>query len=320
MGKIPLQGRGKDTDTCSCDCLVRCLCCGESADRDVTIERHSDVLTISPEREIHFDLYIPSTAAARTPVVAFCPGLKGSKDKGPWPYLGKRIAAETGFVFASFNFSLSGMGRDTHTVIYPERFERGSFGSDLDDLNLFLKKILGEGYGFPSGIEPGPVGLLGHSKGGIISILSASENNGAIRAVATVGAPAFTNRFPTEMRIAWRQAGYWPVIEGDTGRELRMNVSFLDDFERNVERYDMKSALARMQAAHLLIHGTEDEVIPFDETKQIVSQSDGHDLTLLAMEGSDHNLGTANRFTGGGFTLDSAIRAIVAFFGKHLDR
>lgn len=317
MGKVPMEGKGQASDACGEEHLVWSE--GQALARDrATIERISDVIPISREREIHYDLFFPAHVATRTPVLVFSPGLKGSKDKGPWPYVARRIARETGFVFASFNFSYSGMGRDSHTVLYPERFERASFGSDMDDLNLFLEKVVNGEQGFPPGIEPGPVGLLGHSKGGMISILCASENNDSVRAVVTVGAPAHTDRFPTEMRIAWRQAGYWPVIESDTGRELRMNVGFLDDFEQNVGRYDVEAALSRMNAAHLLIHGTEDDVVPFEEAERIVEQSAGHECTLLAMEGSDHHLGTANRFAGGGFTLDQAIRAAVSFFTEHL--
>ena len=113
----------------------------------------------------------------KKPVVIFSHGYRGFKDWGPFGLIAKKFA-EKGLVFVNFNFSHNGT-----TVDHPVDFvDLEAFGNDnmtkqMDDLGVVIDWVMEDGFVVPeSEINKDNLCLLGHSRGGGISILKARED------------------------------------------------------------------------------------------------------------------------------------------------
>src|SRR3954451_5489641 len=99
------------------------------------------------------------------PAVVVVHGFKGFKDWGLWPPYAERLARAG---FSAINFNLSGSGvDDSGDFVFPERFGRNTFSAELQDLRRVLDALsAGELEVSP----PTGIGLLGHSRGGGVSV------------------------------------------------------------------------------------------------------------------------------------------------------
>ncbi|MDX1495303.1 MAG: alpha/beta fold hydrolase, partial [Longimicrobiales bacterium] len=117
-------------------------------------------------------------------------GFKGFKDWGFFPYVCRELA-EAGHAVVSFNFSHNGIGDDPLEFTELERFARNTLSRELDEVGRVLEAVRG---GELPGIEdPGPVGLLGHSRGGGQAVLAAAEHD--VKALVTWAAVADFDRW-----------------------------------------------------------------------------------------------------------------------------
>src|SRR5690242_6393506 len=123
---------------------------------------------------IYGDIRI-AQGAANAPVIICSHGFAGFKDWGSVPYMAEQFA-RSGFCVITFNFSHNGIGASGEKFIETEKFANNTISLELDDLKSLLtalhdKKILE----FERS-DPGNIFLLGHSRGGGISIITAKEN------------------------------------------------------------------------------------------------------------------------------------------------
>gem|GEM_PF-4204546 len=90
----------------------------------------------------------------------------GYYDYGLFPVLARALTA-AGLTCHRFNFSHSGMTRDTATFARPDLFEQDTWGRQQDDLAAVLDHL---------GAGAEPTVLFGHSRGGLSSLLAAPRH------------------------------------------------------------------------------------------------------------------------------------------------
>ena len=247
----------------------------------------------SHDRVIRGSVHDPAEAALGT--ILFCHGFKGFKDWGPWPHFASRLAAR-GWRVLRFNFSYCGVGPAGDRFDEPERFAVNTYGRELEDLNVVVARR--------EEWDPNPeapLGLIGHSRGGLVGLLFASEET-SIEAAVTLGAPGRSFRFDDRARAEWRERGYHPIVNQRTGETLRLELSVLDDFEANSERYDVSRALARRSCPTLVIHGTEDSTVPPVEAEWI-HEAVTAPRELVLIEGAGHTFNARHPFEEGSAPL-----------------
>ena len=112
----------------------------------------------------------------KKPIVIFCHGYKGFKDWGAWGLVAKEFAKEEIF-FVKFNFSHNG-GTIENPIDFLdlEAFSENNYSKELDDLNDVLDFVLSNKNQYASEINSADVTVIGHSRGGGISIIKASED------------------------------------------------------------------------------------------------------------------------------------------------
>ena len=103
---------------------------------------------------------------------------------------------------------------------------------------------------------------MGHSRGGGMAVISASEQ--APTARVTWAAIGDADRFDDGMKARWRAEGFLEVPNARTGQVHRMGLAGLEDFERNAERLDIGAAADRLKAPFLAVHGLEDATVTYD--------------------------------------------------------
>lgn len=249
------------------------------------------------------------------PAVVVCHGFKGFMDWGMFPHLAARLA-KAGLTAISFNFSGSGVGPDGETFNEPERFAHDTYLRQLTDLEIVCQAVragtLAQGLA-----PPRKLGLFGHSRGGVASLLHASEDS-TVTALVTWSALANVLRWPPETVRRWRVEGALDVVNTRTGQVLPLSTDILDEAERHATgRLDLSRAAASVSAPWLIVHGATDESVPVQDGHKL-HRASGNKATLRVIERGGHTFGARHPWQGSTPELDEAMNATVEWFGRYL--
>lgn len=206
-----------------------------------------------------------------TAVALFAHCFTCSKDIAAARRLAARLA-DNGIAVLRFDFT--GLGHSDGA------FETTTFSSNVED--LFAASAELKRRGMPPSL------LIGHSLGGA-AVLRAAPDMPEIKGVVTIGAPAdpghVTHNFGAAIATI-AQDGVAEVQLG--GRPLRIGKDFLDD----VAVVDLKPALAKLNAALLVLHAPLDAVVGIENASEIFLAAK-HPKSFVTLDNADHLLSRA---------------------------
>ena len=262
--------------------------------------------------ELLIDVRAGGRSAPR-PAVVVMHGFKGFKDWGLWPVLAERLA-RAGFSAVTFNLSGSGVD-DAGEFVFPERFGHNTYSAELQDLRRVMDLLAAGNLGVS---PPTAIGLLGHSRGGGMSVLFAAADP-RVRALVTWAAISSVERWPETTRAAWRKAGVLRVENARTKQVLPQYPDVLDDIERNAGSLDIEAAAARIAVPWLIVHGGEDEAVPLLEGERLAAAAPAAMTRFLAVPAAGHTFGAAHPMPAS-FPADLGlvVDATVKFFSAEL--
>ncbi len=217
----------------------------------------NQVLDRKAKKPIVWDAFFEENQEKKT-IVIFCHGYKGFKDWGAWDLVAKAFM-EAGFFFVKFNFSHNG-GTVENPIDFPdlEAFAENNYTKELDDLNDVLDFFLSNNFKYKSETKTGQVSLIGHSRGGGIAILKASEDKRINKLITWAAVSDFGSRSSTSGDLEqWRKDGVKYVLNGRTKQEMPHNFQFYEDFKANEERLHIKTAEMELDIPHLIAHGKQ---------------------------------------------------------------
>lgn len=269
---------------------------------------------LAPDRVIRGTIELPPEEFLPAPVVMFCHGFKGFKDWGGWPWVTRQLA-DRGFIVNRFNFSHSGVAESDGLHDEPEKFSRNTYGLEIEDLRALLARR--QEWGIDEIPCRDTVGLLGHSRGGLVSLLHAPDDL-TIGALVTLGSPGKSDRFDDEQVAHWRQVGYLEIPNARTGQVLRLDRAVLDDYEANREQYDIAAAIRRRSVPTLVIHAADDTTVPLEEAHLIHDAVDPTHRHLEVLPEGGHTFGSGHPFAGPSPELEQVVEHATAWFQKHL--
>jgi dienelactone hydrolase len=247
------------------------------------------------------------------PAVVVLHGFKGFKDWGMFPPLAERMA-RAGLTAVTFNASGSGVD-DTGEFTRPDRFGHNTFSAELDDLRRVVDALAAGELG---AAPPTAIGLLGHSRGGGIAVLSAARDP-RVRALATWAAISSVERWSPAEQAAWRAAGVQEVTNTRTGQRLPLYTDVLDDIAAHaIGALDIMGAAARLTVPWLLVHGTADEAVSHLEAEALHAASGSPHTKFLPVDGAGHTFGAAHPWHGDTPHFREAADATLAWFATHL--
>ncbi len=183
-----------------------------------------------------------------------------------------RTLAEHGMAVLRFDFTGLGLSQG--------EFANTNFSSNIADL-------LSAAHALAQRLAP-PSLLIGHSLGGA-AVLAAAHDLPAVRAVATIGAPAdpahvLHNLGPAISAI--EQSGKAQVTLA--GRPFTVQKQFLDD----VRAQNLDRDIARLKRALLVMHAPTDQTVGIENAAHIFKQAK-HPKSFVALAGADHLLSDA---------------------------
>lgn len=178
--------------------------------------------------------------------------------------------------------------------------ERVTYGArETDDLRRVLagaRKLAG-----PQGL--GPVGLLGYSLGGAVS-LQAQPDLPEVRALCSVS--AFAELSPV---VTTQASHLWNGVGTPLLPVVRMETRLQADFDPWAIR--PLDAAASITCPVLLVHGSKDAIVPVDQARQLASALGSHCRETVIIPTGTHG----NVFTEGGEAL---WQRMAVFFAREL--
>jgi len=261
-------------------------------------------------RTINIDYFHTVTPGEKHPMVIFSHGFKGFKDWGGFPYMMQKMAGN-GYTAVSFNFSFNGTDKK-HPAEFSriDLFAQNTFSRELDDLQTVLDYYYEEAESF--NIDKNKIALVGHSRGGGISVIKASEDK-RVKALITLSSVSHFDRYTDEHKKKWQETGYFEVLNTRTNQMMRLNSTLLDDLDQNKQRLDIISAARKLNIPYLIIHGKEDLSVRFSEAEEIYKNSNKNISELFPVENTGHTFGTVHPFKGTTKAFESAIDKIITF-------
>ena len=245
-------------------------------------------------RNILVDVFYESNGLAK-PIIIFSHGFKGFKDWGHFNFLGQAFAS-SGFVFVKFNFSHNGTTINNPLAFDDlEAFGNNNYIKELDDLqsvidwSLSFKELENE-------VDRNQLSLIGHSRGGGITILKAAEEGRVKKLVTWASVSDFVNRNKQATIEKWKEEGVVYVMNGRTKQNMPLYYQFYQSIIDNKERLNIVEHLKSMDKPFLIIHGTADEAVSFKDAAQL--KANAKQGELVCMEGSNHTFGISHPFDG----------------------
>ncbi len=261
---------------------------------------------------LDIDLRFDERAGNNLPLLVICHGFKGFKDWGCFPYIAERFA-DAGFFAVTFNFSLNGTDNSKDRPVDFERldlFALNTFSAELDDLGEVLDFLESEkdnyNYDFNN------LTLLGHSRGGGIAILKTREDR-RVKKLITLASVSEFDRYGEETKRTWKERGYLEALNTRTKQRMRMNVSLLEDLEKNSERLNIRKAVSDIEVPVFIIHGTEDMAVDKEEAEELYALCDKSSSRLLVIENTGHTFGAVHPFSGTTKALEQVIEEMIRF-------
>jgi uncharacterized protein len=226
----------------------------------------------------------------RSPVIIYAHGFNGFKDWGNFDIIARQFA-ESGFSFVKFNFSHNGT-----TPIHPEEFTdlqafgNNNYSKELNDLQKVIDWVVDETNPYKKYFEDF-IGLIGHSMGGGIALVKASEEK-RIRAVASWASVAELKtpwgNWNEEKIRDWQKAGIAYYLNGRTGQNMPLFYQLYEDFKMNSARLNVLSAVAKLDIPVLVCHGRKDPAVNVGSAEQIAAAAKH---ATLVLNDSDHVFG-----------------------------
>ncbi len=216
--------------------------------------------------------------------VVFLHGYKGFSQWGAWHLVAEEFA-ELGIPFIRVDFSHNGTtNAHPQEFIDKEAFGENRYSWELEEAMRAINWVSWE-------MNAPEITLIGHSRGGGIAILAASQNQKIARLITWAAVRDFEERFPQgEERESWMKEGVYHVVNGRTGEQLPHYTSFLEDYNANQASLDIEQHARTLDIPWLIVHGSDDPAVSIEHAEDLLSWS--RNAHLFEVEGSDHVFGS----------------------------
>ncbi|WP_417882107.1 alpha/beta hydrolase family protein [Xanthomarina gelatinilytica] len=248
------------------------------------------ILNRKKQKPILWDAFFNPSKTPK-PLVVFCHGYKGFKDWGSWDVVAEAFKNKNYF-FVKFNFSHNG-GTIENPMDFPdlEAFSENNYSKELQDLKDVLNYLLSNENPFKTEINTNHVTLIGHSRGGGIATIFASEDTRITKLITWASVCDFAKRTATIGDLeTWKKEGVKYVLNGRTKQQMPHKYQFYKDFKANETRLNIELATKRLKIPHLIVHGDSDTSIPFNEANMLHTWNPKS--KLISIENGNHVFGS----------------------------
>ena len=227
---------------------------------------HKDIkINLGKGKFIYLDVFF-SNKKKLIPVI-FSHGFKGFKNWGFFDEISEYFA-DNGCLFVKFNFSCNGVKMSEDYFSDLEAFSENNLSKELDDLGFVIDWLLSSFY--KEFIDLNNLTLIGHSRGGGVSMLKVSEDERVKRLVTWGSVYDFYSRPLFLRKDKCKQKGYMEIFNTRTKQKMPIKYQFFEDLDKNYKRLSIKDNF-KNSTNTLIIHGEEDNSILVEEALSFAS-------------------------------------------------
>lgn len=181
---------------------------------------------------------------------------------------------EEGFIALRFDFSGNGQSEG--------EFSQSTYSKQITEMQKAVEIVASNGAAW--------IGMAGHSMGGLISFLTASQTE-SVNAVCAIGSRITTMKATHFLSQTQREIleNTGQVSFTSRGRFLTVTENFFSD----AGRFELQQILQAFHKPLLMVHGDQDKIIPVREANRAREISNGSvDVEIIA--GGDHMFSREN--------------------------
>ena len=252
----------------------------------ISVENHS--IKGSDDLPILMDITF-NESQKNTPLIIFIHGFKGFKDWGAH-HLTARYFAQNGYRYLKFNLSHSGVNPEQPTGVNDmETFAANTFSKEMMDIDLVINYAL-------QNLNVTKVFLIGHSRGGGLSILQAANNIDVKGLITWSAIASFDSLWKKEQENEWKKEGKIYVVNARTQEKMPLNITLLNDFEENKETLNILAGAKQINIPWLIIHADDDVNVTIETAQKLANANPNS--RLIKIKGTNHVYGASHPFSG----------------------
>ena len=256
------------------------------------------------------DIY--HTEELNQPILIICHGFKAYREWGFFPYIAEQFALSN-MIVINIDFSQNGIVDPIKGIFDDNIFRTITVTQEIADLNNVIDSI-------PKLLKEqsivgwnGDIYLMGHSLGGAVSVIVASERND-IKKIVTWASIGDIDRNTDRQKAEWREKGVIEFENRITGQTLHLDVEYLEDKLRNKVKYSLEICASKLSIPMLIIHGDKDFTVRTGEADILHNAAINSEIKIISK--ANHTFNCRHPFTGTNEILDEAILSTNQFLSK----
>lgn len=239
------------------------------------------------------------------PVVLFNHGFKGFKDYGCWNMVAEHFANE-GFVFIKFNQSHNGTSTELPSDFTDlDAFGKNTFSRELTDIAKMIMWIKSN-TSLPTDLmNANNISMIGHSRGGATAILAANQHEEITKLITWAAFKNIPERYMGPSFEEWKKNGVVYIENSRTKQQMPLSYEIYEDYMANAEYFDIENACNEISKPQLIVHGTEDPTVIFQDALKLKSWNKEAELFLIP--NANHVFGASHPYHGESLPQDLAL-------------
>lgn len=258
-----------------------------------SVDKKSSEIFTSEELPVRYDIYYPKEARSLNPVL-FLHGFKGFKDWGHFPVFCRDLAS-SGYAVIALNFSKNGTDEKLTELNQMDLFRKQTLSGNLDEVGLVIQAI-DKGKISIDGcrLNSYDIGIIGHSRGGTTAAAAAAEYREISALVTWATVSDFSKFWSKDLIRQWENEGVAHILNARTGQLMPVDKVVYQDSITQADRVAAINRITEVHAPSLFIHGSADEGVHPNNSRQLWKQCPAEDKELLIIEGAGHTFGSAH--------------------------
>jgi pimeloyl-ACP methyl ester carboxylesterase len=260
------------------------------------------IIAGSKDKNISLDISYKKNNVIK-PVVLFIHGFKGFKDWGHFNLIATYFAAQD-FVFVKMNTSYNGTTSEfLQDFVELESFGLNNFLLELEDIKLVLDFIEDKIHHYEGNQHQ--ISIIGHSRGGGLSILTAFQD-ARVRKLVTWASIASFQYFFDGIDIAkWKDEGVIYTFNSRTNQNMPLYFQLYENYMKYKNELNVEHAAHQLGKPWLIIHGKNDESVKFEAAIQLHTCNKKSEILLI--ENTNHTFGGKHPFAATDLPKESKI-------------